>query len=182
MTPEPAGIVVVGASLAGLRGAEALRRGGYDGTLTLVGAEPYRPYDRPPLSKHVLAGELASDATRLPELTALRAHWRRKRGRRSRPGCPHDPPGGRNHPRLRLAPHRYRSGGAAVVRRDRRASHRHPHPAWPRRCGGLAGSPGGPAASHAHRRRRSDRLRGSLVPARSRPVGHPGRPEADAPR
>lgn len=76
MTPEPAGIVVVGASLAGLRGAEALRRGGYDGTLTLVGAEPYRPYDRPPLSKHVLAGELASDATRLPELTALRAHWR----------------------------------------------------------------------------------------------------------
>lgn len=76
MTPEPAGIVVVGASLAGLRGAEALRRGGYDGPLTLVGAEPYRPYDRPPLSKHVLAGELAADATRLPELADLRARWR----------------------------------------------------------------------------------------------------------
>jgi NADPH-dependent 2,4-dienoyl-CoA reductase/sulfur reductase-like enzyme len=76
VTPEPAGIVVVGASLAGLRGAEALRRGGYDGPLTLVGAEPYRPYDRPPLSKHVLAGELAADATRLPELTDLRARWR----------------------------------------------------------------------------------------------------------
>lgn len=76
MTPEPAGIVVVGASLAGLRGAEALRRGGYGGPLTLVGAEPYRPYDRPPLSKHVLAGELEPGATRLPELTALRARWR----------------------------------------------------------------------------------------------------------
>ena len=76
MTPEPASIVVVGASLAGLRGAEALRRGGYDGALTLVGAEPYRPYDRPPLSKHVLAGELEAGATRLPELTALRARWR----------------------------------------------------------------------------------------------------------
>lgn len=76
MTPEPAGIVVVGASLAGLRGAEALRRGGYDGPLTLIGAEPYRPYDRPPLSKHVLAGTLEAGATRLPELTALRARWR----------------------------------------------------------------------------------------------------------
>ncbi|MGU3667604.1 NAD(P)/FAD-dependent oxidoreductase [Methylobacterium sp. A49B] len=76
MTPEPAGIVVVGASLAGLRGAEALRQGGYDGPLTLVGAEPYRPYDRPPLSKHVLAGKLEAGATRLPELAPLRARWR----------------------------------------------------------------------------------------------------------
>ncbi|MEE7494035.1 NAD(P)/FAD-dependent oxidoreductase [Methylobacterium oryzae] len=76
MTPVPAGIVVVGASLAGLRGAEALRRAGYDGPLTLVGAEPHRPYDRPPLSKHVLAGELAADATRLPELADLGARWR----------------------------------------------------------------------------------------------------------
>ncbi len=76
MSPEPAGLVVVGASLAGLRGAEALRRGGYDGPLTLVGAEPHRPYDRPPLSKHVLSGALDAGATRLPELTALRARWR----------------------------------------------------------------------------------------------------------
>ena len=74
--PEPAGIVVVGASLAGLRGAEALRRGGYTGRLTIIGDEPHRPYDRPPLSKHVLAGELAADATTLPELGPLRARWR----------------------------------------------------------------------------------------------------------
>ncbi|SFU96949.1 MULTISPECIES: FAD-dependent oxidoreductase [unclassified Methylobacterium] len=80
MNSESAGIVVVGASLAGLRGAEALRRGGYDGPLTLVGAEPHRPYDRPPLSKHVLAGELEAGATRLPVLstshTPLCARWR----------------------------------------------------------------------------------------------------------
>ncbi len=49
-------VVVVGASLAGLHAARALRRRGYDGTLTLVGAEDHAPYDRPPLSKQVLAG------------------------------------------------------------------------------------------------------------------------------
>jgi NADPH-dependent 2,4-dienoyl-CoA reductase/sulfur reductase-like enzyme len=76
VTAEPAGIVVVGASLAGLRGAEALRRGGYDGPLTLVGAEPYRPYDRPPLSKHVLAETLEAGATRLPERGPLQVRWR----------------------------------------------------------------------------------------------------------
>jgi NADPH-dependent 2,4-dienoyl-CoA reductase/sulfur reductase-like enzyme len=49
-------IVVVGASLAGLRAVEALRRDGFEGRLTLVGAEPHAPYDRPPLSKEFLAG------------------------------------------------------------------------------------------------------------------------------
>src|SRR4026209_204363 len=49
-------IVVVGASLAGLRAAETLRARGYDGELTLIGEEPHRPYDRPPLSKQVLQG------------------------------------------------------------------------------------------------------------------------------
>ncbi|WP_128429563.1 NAD(P)/FAD-dependent oxidoreductase [Streptomyces cyaneus] len=50
-------IVVVGASAAGLAAAETLRREGYDGTLTLVGDEPLAPYDRPPLSKQLLAAE-----------------------------------------------------------------------------------------------------------------------------
>ena len=49
-------VVVVGASLTGINAARALRRGGYDGALTLVGAERHRPYDRPSLSKQVLAG------------------------------------------------------------------------------------------------------------------------------
>ncbi|WP_026918449.1 NAD(P)/FAD-dependent oxidoreductase [Gordonia shandongensis] len=49
-----AGVVVVGASLAGLRAVQAARRGGWDGPVTLVGAEPHLPYDRPPLSKGFL--------------------------------------------------------------------------------------------------------------------------------
>ncbi|MFE0688177.1 NAD(P)/FAD-dependent oxidoreductase [Streptomyces xiamenensis] len=60
-------IVIVGASAAGLAAAETLRREGYDGTLTLVGDEPHPPYDRPPLSKQVLAGQWG------PERLALRA-------------------------------------------------------------------------------------------------------------
>jgi len=54
-------IVVVGASLAGLRTAEALRREGHQGELVLVGAEPHLPYDRPPLSKQLLHGKLAAE-------------------------------------------------------------------------------------------------------------------------
>ncbi len=54
-------VVVVGASLAGLRAAETLRREGYDGRLVLVGAETHEPYDRPPLSKQLLAGEVDVD-------------------------------------------------------------------------------------------------------------------------
>lgn len=75
MSDRP-GIVVVGASLAGLRGAEALRRGGYEGPLTIIGDEPHLPYDRPPLSKHVLTGKLEADATALPHLVSLNACWR----------------------------------------------------------------------------------------------------------
>ncbi len=54
-------IAVVGASLAGLRAAEALRSKGFDGSLVLVGAETELPYDRPPLSKEILRGEWEPD-------------------------------------------------------------------------------------------------------------------------
>jgi len=50
-------LVVVGASLAGLRAVEAARREGFTGSITLIGAEDHLPYDRPPLSKAVLHGE-----------------------------------------------------------------------------------------------------------------------------
>jgi NADPH-dependent 2,4-dienoyl-CoA reductase/sulfur reductase-like enzyme len=49
-------VAIVGASAAGLTAAEALRNRGYDGTLTLIGNERHVPYDRPPLSKQILAG------------------------------------------------------------------------------------------------------------------------------
>ncbi|AWN43014.1 NAD(P)/FAD-dependent oxidoreductase [Methylobacterium durans] len=74
--PASGHAVVVGAALAGLRGAEALRRAGFSGPLTIVGAEPHPPYDRPPLSKHVLTGEVPADGTRLPNLVGLDAAWR----------------------------------------------------------------------------------------------------------
>ena len=54
-------IHIVGASLAGIRAAEGLRRRGYDGRVVLIGDEPHRPYDRPPLSKQVLAGDWEVD-------------------------------------------------------------------------------------------------------------------------
>ncbi|RFU41328.1 NAD(P)/FAD-dependent oxidoreductase [Actinomadura logoneensis] len=50
-------VIVAGGGLAGVRAAEALRRQGYEGGLTMVGAERHRPYDRPPLTKAVLKGE-----------------------------------------------------------------------------------------------------------------------------
>ncbi|ROO87276.1 NAD/ferredoxin-dependent reductase-like protein [Actinocorallia herbida] len=50
-------LVVVGASLAGLRAVESARASGYDGPITLIGAEPHLPYDRPPLSKAFLEGK-----------------------------------------------------------------------------------------------------------------------------
>lgn len=69
MTSQQSGalrhVVVVGASLAGLRACESLREEGFDGTITLVGAEHEIPYDRPPLSKKVLAGEWEVERIRL---------------------------------------------------------------------------------------------------------------------
>ncbi|MEV6595003.1 NAD(P)/FAD-dependent oxidoreductase [Streptomyces acidicola] len=55
------GITLVGASAGGLATAEALRRGGYQGVITLVGDERHLPYDRPPLSKQILTGEWEPD-------------------------------------------------------------------------------------------------------------------------
>ncbi len=49
-------VLVVGASLGGLRAAEQLRAQGFDGSITVVGAEPHPPYNRPPLSKEALSG------------------------------------------------------------------------------------------------------------------------------
>lgn len=69
-------IVVVGASLAGLRAAERLRAEGFDGTLTIVGDEPHRPYDRPPLSKGLLTGDVEDAEVHLRVADDLDADWR----------------------------------------------------------------------------------------------------------
>lgn len=52
-------VVIVGASIAGVRTAQALRLQGFDGTITLIGEEPHHPYDKPPLSKDQLAANAA---------------------------------------------------------------------------------------------------------------------------
>ena len=69
-------IVIVGASLAGLRAAEALREKGFEGKLIIIGDEPHEPYDRPPLSKQVLKGWVPADHTKLPRLRRVDADWK----------------------------------------------------------------------------------------------------------
>lgn len=62
-------LVVVGASLAGLRAVEAARKAGYEGRITLIGAESHLPYDRPPLSKAYLDESEPADPQFRPEST-----------------------------------------------------------------------------------------------------------------
>lgn len=68
-------VVIVGASLAGLRAAETLRAEGFTGHLTLIGDEPYEPYDRPPLSKTVQMGWISVEHTTLPRQRDSAAEW-----------------------------------------------------------------------------------------------------------
>jgi 3-phenylpropionate/trans-cinnamate dioxygenase ferredoxin reductase component len=64
-------VVIVGASLAGVRAAAALRDEGFAGEITMVGAERHQPYDRPPLSKQFLAGKWGEERLALVSPDAL---------------------------------------------------------------------------------------------------------------
>ncbi|MFJ3211425.1 NAD(P)/FAD-dependent oxidoreductase [Streptomyces flaveolus] len=71
-------VTVVGASLSGLYAARELRSQGFDGRLVVVGDEPHRPYDRPPLSKDFLTGRAGEDQLALTdaeEIAGLDAEW-----------------------------------------------------------------------------------------------------------
>ena len=63
-------VVIVGASMGGLRTAESLRRFGYLGPITIIGEEIHKPYNRPPLSKEVLANEVTHEAVAFEERAA----------------------------------------------------------------------------------------------------------------
>jgi len=68
-------IVVVGASLAGFHAARELRALGFDGEVTVLGAEPHGPYDRPPLSKELLAGRRGAEEIALDRDDAPDVEW-----------------------------------------------------------------------------------------------------------
>src|SRR6187401_3458398 len=66
--------VIVGASLAGAKAAETLREEGFDGRVVLVGSEEDRPYERPPLSKDYLRGEVGREKVYVHEETFYAEH------------------------------------------------------------------------------------------------------------
>ena len=66
--------VIVGASLCGAKAAETLREEGFDGRVVLIGAEPDRPYERPPLSKTYLRRESTFDDAAVHDLDYYEAH------------------------------------------------------------------------------------------------------------
>jgi NADPH-dependent 2,4-dienoyl-CoA reductase/sulfur reductase-like enzyme len=69
-------VVIVGASMGGLRTAESLRRFGYLGPITLIGEEIHKPYNRPPLSKEVLAKEVTHEAVAFEERSSTQdVNW-----------------------------------------------------------------------------------------------------------
>ncbi|GGV57130.1 putative ferredoxin reductase [Streptomyces massasporeus] len=70
-------MIVAGASLGGLRAAEQLRAAGWTGGITVIGDEPHPPYNRPPLSKEVLAGKASFDSLAFtPKASATDVEWR----------------------------------------------------------------------------------------------------------
>ncbi|AJC61153.1 FAD-dependent oxidoreductase [Streptomyces sp. 769] len=141
-------IVVVGASLAGLRAAEALRDEGFTGELTLIGAEPHAPYDRPPLSKAVLSGRLSCDHIALPRVRNIDARWLL-----GTPATGLDVPGRR----VELADGRSVAYDRLLIATGTRAR------PWPVQAGGRLGG------VHVLRTREdAERLRGALVAGPSR--------------
>ncbi|MEY2756598.1 MAG: hypothetical protein RIR33_376, partial [Pseudomonadota bacterium] len=74
MSSRPSRIVIIGAGQAGGQAAYSLRLGGFDGGITLIGDEPAPPYQRPPLSKAYLKGELEADRLFLKPLDYYSEH------------------------------------------------------------------------------------------------------------
>ncbi len=94
------GTIIIGAGQGGYQVAASLREQGYEGPVTIVGDEPVAPYQRPPLSKAYLLGEMTADRLMLRPRLLLRDPQHRPAARRPRQP---DRPVGRAHPsHLRL--------------------------------------------------------------------------------
>ena len=128
-----AGMVIIGAGECGTRAALALREAGYDGPVTLIGAEPHAPYERPPLSKDAIVGE------RCPTPQAIAGAAGLARGRRS-PSAPAPPRRRSTAPRRTVALRRRRGArpttacSLATGARPRRCRCPAPTAPTPRRC------------------------------------------------
>ena len=142
VTDRPTRVIVVGGGLGAARTIAQLRRRGFEGHVVLLGAEARLPYDRPPLSKAVLAGH--KDDTTAPL---------RSGGAAGRPPTRH--PGHRAGPRTARGPHGHRRRPVRSARRGHRC------PAGP------APRTGPPAhAAHSRRRPRAARAPGAGRPRR----------------
>ncbi|MFI2651059.1 FAD-dependent oxidoreductase [Micromonospora fulviviridis] len=72
--PKTGTFVIVGGGLAGARAAQTLREEGFDGGIVVIGDEPERPYERPPLSKGLLTGGAEPDSVYVHEAGWYAAH------------------------------------------------------------------------------------------------------------
>ena len=149
---SPLTIVIVGAGLAGAKTAEALREQGFDGRVVLIGAEQHLPYERPPLSKGYLQGDVAPRRGLRPPAGLVRRP-------RRRPAAGH-----RGH---RAGPDR-----APGHHGDGRASSATTSCCWPpaltAAADGARGRPAGRALpAHPRRQRRVCRTRCAAAPASS---------------
>ena len=151
-----------GASLAGLRACETLRTDGHAGPITLIGAEPHLPYDRPPLSKKLLAGEWEPDRIALRPAAAIRPARPRRAPRRPSYRPRHRGRGGELAEATTLpydgVDHRHRLGDAAAARSGGRARS---STSCARSTTPWRSASGSPTARHVRRHRcRVHRVRG----------------------
>ena len=148
--------MIVGGGLAAQRCAETLRRRGYEGPVRMVCAEPEPPYDRPPLSKELLAGAVEEESIAYRPGLVVRGEGGRAAARRprrgARPGGPHastSTPG----PTLRYEKLLIATGGARAAAALPRGLRERPLPAHPRRrAPAAAGAAPGRAAGDRRRR------------------------------
>ena len=177
------GVLIVGGGLAGQRCAETLRARGFDGEVRIVTEEGRRPYDRPPLSKAVLAGERSTDVAGLP---TGRLVCRKGSGhRRRRPRCCPRPRDQDRNAYLRRDS-RLRRGGcgnrqSAAQAPRHRDVHQHSPPAHGHRCSSASPGPR-PRYQPDRRRSRLHRSRGGGDRAKARLSGHGPRGRPDSAR